>query len=147
MRNDAQGIVRCARVRTSVELDAHAEHEQTLNRPAGFADPQDAAIASELRGLLLEFLVELPDSDRLIGYLHLDPHWAPRQIASRLGLPLREVVRTTDRVGRRFSRVTAMVTDPDALCDRRRDDVIYKSSSAVLVLAARPFGSGIPSVL
>ncbi len=124
IRNDAIDIARSARVRTSVELDEHAEHEHPRRGAVGFADPQDAAIAAEVRGLLLEFLVELPDSDRLIAYLHLDPHWAPRQIARRLGLPTRDVVRTTDRVGRRFSRFTALVTDPDALCDRRRDDVI-----------------------
>ena len=97
----------------------------TAIRGAGeFADPEDAAIAAEYKDLLYEFLVELPDTDRLIAYLHLDPCLAPRQIAKRLGLPLADVVRTTDRVGRRLSRFTALVADPDALCERRRDDVI-----------------------
>ncbi len=137
IRNDAIDIARSARVRTTVELDEHAQNEQTRSAAARFADPQDAAIAAEVRGLLLEFLVELPDSDRLIAYLHLDPHWAPRQIARRLGLPMREVVRATDRVGRRFSRFTALVTDPDALCDRRRDDVIAFLATGQASLALR----------
>ncbi len=122
MRNDANDIARSARVRTSVELDADAE--QTDGRAGGFADPEGAAIAAEYKDLLYEFLAELPDTDRLIAYLHLDPRWAPRQIAKRLGIPLADVERTTDRVGRRMSRFTALLANPDALCERRRDDVL-----------------------
>ncbi len=122
MRHDATDITRSARVRTSVELDADAE--PAISRAGEFADPEAAAIAGEYKDLLYEFLAELPDTDRLIAYLHLDPCWAPRQIAKRLGIPLADVVRTTDRVGRRMSRFTALLADPDALCERRRDDVL-----------------------
>ena len=137
MRNDANDVVRSARVRKSVELDEDVE--QTLSGPGGSADPEDAAIAAELKGLFYEFLVALPEDDRLIAYLHIDcaREWTPRQIARQLGISLRDVERTTARVGRRLKRFVALYADPDALCDRRRHDVLAFLQTGQASLALR----------
>ena len=137
MRNDAKDILRSARVRTNSQLPD--ETEPATGGADGFAVPEDAAIAGELRGLLREFLAELSDDDRRIAYLHLDPdwRWSHKQIAKQLGIPLRDVRLTVGRVSRRLDRFGRLYSDPSALCQRRREDVIAFQATGQASLALR----------
>ena len=137
MRNDAKDILRSARVRTNSQPPD--ETEPATGGADGFAVPEDAAIAGELRGLLREFLAELSDDDRRIAYLHLDPdwRWSHKQISKQLGIPLRDVRLTVGRVSRRLDRFGRLYSDPSALCQRRREDVIAFQPTGQASLALR----------
>ena len=102
-------------------------------------DPDRHVLAGQARVLLREFLVELSDNDRLIGYLLLDPdhEWTPRQIAAHLKLPKEEIEGSIKRTRISFGRFTAQAVRPGAVCNRRRRDVLAWQQTGAIPLTLR----------
>jgi DNA-directed RNA polymerase specialized sigma24 family protein len=100
LRHDAIDILRSARHRKDKPLDPD---DDTL---LGVIEPDRELAGREARGLLHEFLAGLPEQDRLIAYLNLDPNWdwRPERIAAATGIPVREVRRSVNRNGVRLRR-------------------------------------------
>jgi len=122
LRRDALDIVKSPAFRLGVPLSGEA-----WKSAAGIDEgPERAAVASEARDRLHEFVAELSEQDRRIALLSLDPafHWPPRRIAKELRLSHREVAKTLERVWSHMARLTAMELVPGAVCSRRRRDVV-----------------------
>jgi DNA-directed RNA polymerase specialized sigma24 family protein len=100
LRRDAIDILRSARSRRETALDPDDEQLAALEAP------ESSIAGREVRGLLHEFIAGLPEQDRLIAYLHLDPDWdwKPERIASTTGIPVRDVRLSVDRNGSRLRR-------------------------------------------
>ena len=105
LRRDAIDIRRSARNRTQTALDPDDETVFAV------AEPDRELAGREARGLLHEFLASLPEQDRLIAYLHLDPDWdwKPERIATATGIPIREVRLSVDRNGGRLRRFVLQI--------------------------------------
>jgi len=105
LRRDAVDILRSARSRKQTPLDPDDDTVLAL------AEPDRDLAGREARGLLHEFLAGLPEQDRMIAYLHLDPDWdwKPERIATATGIPIREVRRSVDRNGGRLRRFVLQI--------------------------------------
>ena len=79
LRRDALDITKSAGFRASTLTAGNGERT-----PAPVQSPEHAVLAREARELLHEFLAELSERDRTIGYLYLDPscEYTPRRIAA-----------------------------------------------------------------
>jgi hypothetical protein len=95
--------------------------------------------AAKARALLDEFLAELPEQDRTIAHLRLDPAYecTPRQIARELNLPWQTVRDSTRRTSVNLSRFQALLIRPSALCQRRRPDVLEWQRTGIVPLPLR----------
>ena len=136
LRRDALDIVKSARFRTNEHLPADdAPGLPTASGPSA----EDVVSGREARELLYEFLAQLSERDRTIGFLHLDPDYdyTPRRIAAALDLPIGEVRKTLDRVGARLRRFTDLERAPGGSCARRDRDVLAWHETGAMPLALR----------
>ncbi|MGA2926767.1 MAG: sigma-70 family RNA polymerase sigma factor [Solirubrobacteraceae bacterium] len=119
LTRDAQDVIKSAAFRTAVAPGGEAWESAV----AGDQSPEQAAIVREARAWLDEFLAEMPDQDRQVAVLAFDD-WPARAIATKLGLPYREVTKTVHRARVHVDRLSVIALDPEKMCSRRLRDVI-----------------------